>query len=275
LAAISGANEKQDALLKQLVSLDQEQGREIDGLDQENNSLEQRLAQVQATNARLQQAIGRMTGTKKVAVKTQTTAPQGSADIAQGGIIDVGAPIVPTSNTTTVAPASNTTSAASNKAMKYTSQQIQGLGQAAPDIRGKVSANDGGQQTKKVSGSDIEEHGGGIGPKQHWQDLMPEQSNPEDDDWYDDEEVQATELRSGDYVRDTMDGESGEIFRMQGDPYERRVRILDRDGKGWYIEPSRLTRVDPQDLDVQRYFGKNRQRDMDESNMAEGLKSGE
>jgi hypothetical protein len=111
---------------------------------------------------------------------------------------------------------------------------------------------------------EVDEHGGGIGPRQHWQDLMPEQSNPEDYDDYEDED-QETELRSGDYVRDTMDGESGEIFRMQGDPYERRVRILDRDGKGWYIEPSRLTRVDPQDPDVQRYFGKHRQRDMDEA----------
>jgi hypothetical protein len=109
----------------------------------------------------------------------------------------------------------------------------------------------------------LPEHGGGIGPKQRWQDLMPEQTNP-NDDWYDDED-QETELRSGDYVRDTMDGESGEVFRMQGDPYERRVRILDRDGKGWYIEPSRLARVDPQDPDVQRYFGKHRQRDLDES----------
>jgi hypothetical protein len=109
----------------------------------------------------------------------------------------------------------------------------------------------------------VKEHGGGIGPKQRWQDLMPEQTNP-NDDWYDDDEDQETELRSGDYVRDTMDGESGEVFRMQGDPYERRVRILDRDGKGWYIEPSRLTRVDPQDPDIQRYFGKHRVRDMDE-----------
>jgi hypothetical protein len=108
----------------------------------------------------------------------------------------------------------------------------------------------------------VKEHGGGIGPRQHWQDLMPEQMNPEDYDDYEDEDLR---LRSGDYVRDTQDGESGEIFRMQGDPYERRVRILDRDGKGWYIEPSRLTRVDPQDPDVQRYFGKNRQRDMDEA----------
>ena len=92
---------------------------------------------------------------------------------------------------------------------------------------------------------------------------LDEQHNPKDDDWYDDED-EDLRLRSGDYVRDQMDGESGEIFRMQGDPYERRVRILDRDGKGWYIEPSRLTRVDPQDPDVQRYFGKQRRRDMDE-----------
>jgi hypothetical protein len=109
---------------------------------------------------------------------------------------------------------------------------------------------------------EVDEHGGGIGPRQHWQDLMPEQMNPED--YEDEDEDEDLRLRSGDYVRDTMDGESGEIFRMQGDPYERRVRILDRDGKGWYIEPSRLTRVDPQDPDVQRYFGKQRQRDMDE-----------
>jgi hypothetical protein len=91
-----------------------------------------------------------------------------------------------------------------------------------------------------------------------------EEQYTDDDDWYDDED-QETELRSGDYVRDQMDGEHGEIFRMQGDPYERRVRILDRDGKGWYIEPSRLTRVDPADPDIQRYFGKKRHRDMDEA----------
>jgi hypothetical protein len=108
----------------------------------------------------------------------------------------------------------------------------------------------------------VKEHGGGIGPKQRWQDLMPEQMNPED--YEDEDEDEDDRLRSGDYVRDTQDGESGEVFRMQGDPYERRVRILDRDGKGWYIEPSRLTRVDPTDPDVQRYFGKQRRRDMDE-----------
>jgi hypothetical protein len=95
---------------------------------------------------------------------------------------------------------------------------------------------------------------------------MAEQLNPEDldDDWYDDED-EDLRLRSGDYVRDTQDGEHGEVFRMQGDPSERRVQILDRDGRGWYITPDRLTRVDSQDPDVQRYFGKHRQRDMDEA----------
>jgi hypothetical protein len=113
----------------------------------------------------------------------------------------------------------------------------------------------------------VKEHGGDIGPRQHWQDLMPEQYN--DDEDYEDEDLR---LRSGDYVRDTQDGEYGEVFRMQGDPEERRVRILDRDGRGWYIEPSRLTRVDPTDPDVQRYFGKQRVRDMDESGVADQVK---
>jgi hypothetical protein len=105
-------------------------------------------------------------------------------------------------------------------------------------------------------------------------DLMLEQANPEDYDDYEDED-EDLRLRSGDYVRDQQDGESGEIFRMQGDPSERRVQILDRDGRGWYIAPDRLTRVDPQDPDVQRYFGKQRVRDMDESGMAESAKPGE
>jgi hypothetical protein len=116
----------------------------------------------------------------------------------------------------------------------------------------------------------VKEHGGGIGPKQRWQDLMPEQYNDDDEDYEDEDED--LRLRSGDYVRDQQDGEYGEVFRMQGDPYERRVRILDRDGKGWYIEPSRLTRVDPTDPDVQRYFGKQRVRDMDESGVADQVK---
>jgi hypothetical protein len=231
LAAIRGANEKQDALLKQLVQLDQDQGREIDGLDQENDTLEQRLAQVQATNDRLQQAIGQMTGNKKSTTKTNKP----TADVAQGGIIDVAPQVV------TVAPAAEPAAQtvkqqpAKSAAIGAMARQIQGFNEPAPSIR-SAPANDPQQQVAAES---------------------------VDDDWYDDEDPE-TELRSGDYVRDTMDGEHGEIFRMQGDPYERRVRILDRDGKGWYIEPSRLIRVDADDIDVQKYFGK-RRRDVDES----------
>ena len=77
-------------------------------------------------------------------------------------------------------------------------------------------------------------------------------------------------LRDGDYVRDRQDGESGEIFRMSGDPAERRVRILDRDGRGWYISPERLVAVDRNDPTIMKYFGKRRQRDMDEQVDASG-----
>jgi hypothetical protein len=78
LVAIQGANTKQDELLKKLVSLDQEQGREIDGLDSENNSLEAQLARIQATNDKLQTTIQSMTGTKQSARPKQVdkTQPQ-------------------------------------------------------------------------------------------------------------------------------------------------------------------------------------------------------
>ena len=71
-------------------------------------------------------------------------------------------------------------------------------------------------------------------------------------------------LRDGDYVRDRQDGEYGEVFRMSGDPTERRVRILDRDGKGWYISPDRLVAVERDDPAILKFFGKKRHRDMDE-----------
>lgn len=240
LSAIRGANDKQDALLKQLVQLDQDQGREIDGLDQENNTLEKRLAQIQSTNDQLQQTIGQMTGTKKSTVKTNKI---GKADANVGGIIDVGPTGAPTPSARVSAdqPASQpvkqqpTTSAA----IGNMSQQIQGFDRLgpAPSIR-LQPANDAQQQTAAESVD------------------------------YDEEDMD-TDLHSGDYVRDRQDGESGEVFRMLGDPEERRVRILDRDGLGWYITPDRLTRVDSQDPAIQRYFGKKRVRDMDEQGVAE------
>jgi hypothetical protein len=249
LAAIRGANEKQDALLKQLVSLDQDQGREIDTLDKENDTLEKRLAQVQATNDQLQQAVNTIAGNKK---NTDKTNKIDRTDIAQGGIIDVGPTAVATAVPAPSAKVPDSQPAkkqpAKSAVIGNMAQQIQGINQSARQIQGfsgpapsiRSAANDPQQQVAAES---------------------------VDHDW-DDNEAQDTELRSGDYVRDRQDGESGEIFRMQGDPYERRVRILDRDGKGWYIEPGRLVVVDRNDPDIQRYFGKRRVRDMDEQSVA-------
>jgi len=197
LSAIRGANEKQDALLKQLVALDQEQGREISGLDKENNNLEQRLAQVQATNDRLQQAVGKMTSNKKAATKTKPAdvSQKGSVDIAQGGIIDVSTPVAPAPDTTSAVSTKPTTpSAMSNIARTVTGlsgpspsidkdeepkpvdqepeepAKKSGKGVAVPSLRGLRQ-----QQAKNDSEFQlVGEHGGGIGPRQHWQDLMQE-----------------------------------------------------------------------------------------------------
>lgn len=59
-----------------------------------------------------------------------------------------------------------------------------------------------------------------------------------ENEYHDEDDV---ELRNGDYVRDTQ-GDS-EVFLMQGDPTERRVHILDKNGSGWNIMPSRLVKV--------------------------------
>ena len=169
LAAIRGANEKQDALLKQLVALDQEQGREISGLDKENNSLEQRLAQVQATNDRLQQAIGTMTGTKKAADVAQPK----SSDAAQRGIIDVGTPV------TSMAKAEPETQPTSKQRGPEVFQQMTRTITAPKNVsslkayRTQEPENDN-QYSKTGTDENIKEHGGGIGPRQHWQDLMQE-----------------------------------------------------------------------------------------------------
>jgi hypothetical protein len=82
-----------------------------------------------------------------------------------------------------------------------------------------------------------------------------------DDEYYDQDE-QESELYSGCYVRDEQDP-SGEIFQMRGDPTERRVQILDRNGSGWNISPDRLTLVGEGDPDIGRYFGG---KDIDEGN---------
>jgi hypothetical protein len=181
LSAIRGANEKQDALLKQLVALDQEQGREISGLDKENNSLEKQLDQVQRTNAALAQTVSQMTGTKKSARPApQTTAAQSTDNVINlipGAPADqqkvepqrkpLAQPVLPTATAnqdTDSAPKLSTARGPISQVAKF----------APPERLVKAP---------KVSGSDvnIEEHGGGIGPRQHWQSMMPETAlNPQD-----------------------------------------------------------------------------------------------
>ena len=77
----------------------------------------------------------------------------------------------------------------------------------------------------------------------------------EGNDGYDDESTrdEYTNLQSGDYVRDSQDS-SGEVFIMRGQPDDRRVRIEDKDGRGWNIAPYRLIAVDPNDQAIGRYF---------------------
>jgi hypothetical protein len=147
-------------------------------LRQRKQQLRTTLAQVQATNARLQQAVGKMASAKKAA-KPQTTAPQGSADIAQGGIVDVGASATSASGKQAATPDEEPPQTTSS-AIGSMARQIQGLNKSAPGIRpapdiGKDASNDPPQQTqKRAAESRIKEHGGGIGPQQHWQDLMQE-----------------------------------------------------------------------------------------------------
>ena len=62
-------------------------------------------------------------------------------------------------------------------------------------------------------------------------------------------------LQPGDYVRDASDG-SGEVFIMRGRPDDRRVRIEDKDGRGWNIAPWRLVAVDPNDAAIGHYFNR-------------------
>ena len=145
LAAIKGANEKQDALLKQLVSLDQEQGRELDDLDQENNTLEKRLARVQATNDRLQQTVSQLAGTKKADSKPDQTKADTTNKINQDDdeedvepTIDI-IPDAPVDNTPTPKPKTATKKVYRKRKEKtspglgHMATQIAGLPKVAPD----------------------------------------------------------------------------------------------------------------------------------------------
>ena len=93
--------------------------------------------------------------------------------------------------------------------------------------------------------------------------------NMNPDSYYSDDDIRnpnfKEEIYSGCYVRDEQnDGGNGEIFIMSGDPSERRVRIEDNDGRGWYVSPSQLTKVDDDDPKISRYFPGNGGGDEDE-----------
>lgn len=85
-------------------------------------------------------------------------------------------------------------------------------------------------------------------------DISPlsQTSIDEDDDGYEDSyEDENEELYDGCHVEDTAN--PGEIFVMNGDPDSRRVRIEDKDGRGWYITPHRLKMVTDEDR-IARWF---------------------
>jgi len=72
------------------------------------------------------------------------------------------------------------------------------------------------------------------------------------------------ELCDGCYVRDSQEGENGEVFIMKGDPEDRRVWIADAQGRGWYISPSRLVLVNDDDPGIEEYFGNSNNNDDDD-----------
>ena len=93
--------------------------------------------------------------------------------------------------------------------------------------------------------------------------------NITEDEEYSDDDIRSPnfqeELYDGCYVRDEQnDGPRGEIFKMSGDPYSRRVRIEDKDGRGWNISSSRLTKVDDEDSEIQDWFPSKGSEDPDE-----------
>jgi hypothetical protein len=172
LAAIRGANEKQDVLLKQLVALDQEQGREINTLDKENDSLEKQLDQVQRTNAALAQTVSQMTGTKKSARPT----PQPTTSQPADSVINLipGAP----ADQQKVEPRRKPTAqpVATTDIGKQDTEPAPKLSTARGPISqvAKFAPPEQLVKAQKTAESKIKEHGGGIGPRQHWQDLMQE-----------------------------------------------------------------------------------------------------
>ncbi len=65
-------------------------------------------------------------------------------------------------------------------------------------------------------------------------------------------DYQDDELYDGCYVRVIDDG--NEIFKMKGDPGNHKVRIEDKQDRGWYIYPSKLQLVSDNDPAIDNWF---------------------
>jgi hypothetical protein len=216
-------------LLKQLVALDREQGREIDSLDQENNTLEKQLAQIQATNNRLQLTIGQMSGAKR-SIKSQTTAPTlpanpsvsaptAEVDVAtlkkvqdlESQLLQLQAQPSTAQNQEKISNLNTRLSALQAQVGELSPAKSGGVtspftGLDSPDQKStakksaprprapaadldikpkkfaKAKTTKAKSKTSKTTAQDdqvdyldiedVTEHGGGIGPRQHWQSLM-------------------------------------------------------------------------------------------------------
>ena len=138
LSAIKGANREQDRLLQQLIALDQKQGKEIDALDNENDRLEQHLANIEQTNDQLAQAIGQASGSATKKTAKDTTAKKKSQSAADRSTAPAPAEPAKATDTKQAEPKS---AAIDRMAQDLTQpRKVQGIDQGpAPSIRGTVS----------------------------------------------------------------------------------------------------------------------------------------
>ena len=82
---VKNTNKKQDELLKQITAINQQQDQEINGLDSDNNNLQQNLQQLRAVNAELAKKLADMAN-RKTNNKEKTTATTAAPALAQPGI---------------------------------------------------------------------------------------------------------------------------------------------------------------------------------------------
>jgi hypothetical protein len=169
IGRIRSSNSRQDELIKQIMDIDREQSQEIDSIDSENNNLEQQLDRVQSLNDRLTQAVAQMAGTKKSsqpAVQKTTTQTGGATiDLIPGAPADQQKVVPMRKPEVKPAVATDAGKQGTEPAPVLPTNVVQFSKYSPPEQLVKAP---------KVSGSDIREHGGGIGPRQHWQSMMPE-----------------------------------------------------------------------------------------------------